>query len=121
MRNHIPLKFAQKSETTALEKATTALSVFPETERVVLFGSRVRGDFEGSSDIDILIIVTDISIKNKVISALHDIELEYDVPLSPVIFTHREYDINKKLKSGFIENIEREGIVLYDAKRKRKN
>ncbi len=113
------IKLAQKSEIDALERVALSLSVFPEIEKVVLFGSRARGDFNGSSDMDILIVITDIQIKNRVISALHDIELEYDVPLSPVIFTSREYEINKKLKSGFIENIEREGIVLYDSKRKR--
>lgn len=112
------LKLAQDAEINALEKVAESLSAFPEVERVIFFGSRARGDFDGSSDIDLLIVVTDIRIKNSVISILHDIELEYDVPISPVIFTSREYGINKKLKSSFIENLEREGIVLYDYNRK---
>lgn len=109
------LKFAQDAEINALERVTKSLSALPEIERIVFFGSRARGDFNCSSDIDLLIVVTDIRIKNRVISILHDIELEYDVPISPVIFTSREYEINKKLKSSFIENLEREGIVLYDS------
>lgn len=112
------IKLAQKAEIDALEGIIRSLSAFPETERVVFFGSRARGDFDGSSDIDLLIVVTDIRMKNGVISVLHNIELEYDVPISPVIFTSREYEINKRLKSSFIENIEKEGIVLYDSKRK---
>lgn len=121
MRKRLALKFAQEAELRALEKATRELSAFPEIEKIVLFGSRVRGDFTGSSDLDLLIVLTDIRIKDRVISVLHDIELEYEAPLSPAIFTGREYAINKRLKSGFIENTEREGVVLYDAERQGQN
>jgi predicted nucleotidyltransferase len=113
------IKLANDTEINALEKVAKSLSAFQGVEKVVFFGSRVRGDFVGSSDMDLLIIITDIEIKNIVISTLHNIELEFDVPLSPVIFTIREYEINKKLKSSFIENVEREGIVIYDSKYKR--
>lgn len=116
--NNDPVRFAFDSEVDALKQIALSLSALPETEKVFFFGSRSRGDFDGSSDMDILVVISDIKAKNRVISALHDIELEYDVPVSPVIFTSREYEINKELKSGFIGNIEREGIVLYDSKRK---
>ncbi len=112
------LKLAQDIEINALKKVTESLSGLHEVERIIFFGSRVRGDFDGLSDMDLLIIITDIEIKNKIIEYLHDIELEFDVPLSPVIFTTKEYEINKKLKSSFIENVEKEGIVLYDSKHK---
>lgn len=112
------IKLAIDSEVNALKQVVLSLSNLPETEKVIFFGSRSRGDFNGTSDIDILVVVTDIHVKNKIVSLLHDIELEYDVPISPVIFTSKEYATNKKLKSGFFENIEREGIVLYDSKHK---
>ncbi|GAB4424055.1 MAG: hypothetical protein OHK0032_18820 [Thermodesulfovibrionales bacterium] len=116
--NKSSLRLALDSEVNALRQIALSLSSLPETEKVVFFGSRSRGDFDASSDMDILIVISDIRIKDKVISILHDIELEYDGPLSPVIFTEREYAVNKKLKSSFIENVEREGIVIYDSKRK---
>jgi len=119
MMDRISLKLAQRAEIDALERIALSLSAFSETEKVVFFGSRARGDFDGSSDMDVLVVISDIRVKNRMISVLHDIELEYDVPVSPVIFTSREYKVNKRLKSRFIENIEREGIVLYDAERKR--
>lgn len=112
------VKLAAAPELNALRQTALSLSALPETELVVFFGSRSRGDFNGSSDIDILVVISDIKAKNRVISILHDIELEYDVPLSPVVFTGREYEINKKLKSRFIENMEREGIVLYELEHK---
>lgn len=108
------VKLATAPELNALRQIALSLSTLPATEAVIFFGSRSRGDFNGSSDMDILVVISDIKAKNRVISILHDIELEYNVPLSPVIFTGREYEINKKLKSRFIENVEREGIVLYE-------
>lgn len=109
---------ALKSEVEALDKVAHGLSTLPEVERAVLFGSRSRGDFEGLSDFDLLVIVSDIRIKDRVIGILHDIELKYDMPISPVIFTSKEYGMNKRLKSGFVENIEKEGIVLYVSEHK---
>ncbi len=109
-------RLANPSEIIALEKIALSLSGLSGVEKVVFFGSRSRGDFGGSSDLDLLIVITDIGIKNVLIRILHDIELDYDVPISPVIFTGKEYEINKRLKSSFIENVEREGVVLYDLK-----
>jgi len=71
------LKLAQKAEINALERIAQSLSAIPEIEQVIFFGSRARGDFNGSSDLDILIVIKDIKAKNKVISVLYDIELEY--------------------------------------------
>jgi len=76
------LKLAQKAEINALERIAQSLSAIPEIEQVIFFGSRARGDFNGSSDLDILIVIKDIKAKNKVISVLYDIELqspEYEV------------------------------------------
>ncbi len=112
----LSLKLAKEAEIKALEDVGKHLSTVSEVEEVIFFGSRARGDFDTLSDIDLLIILSDIKAKDKVIGLLHDIELGYDVPLSPIIFTRREYNVNKRLKSGFIRNIEREGIVLYDSK-----
>ena len=111
------LKLAKDAEIRALEKITTSLADIPQIEKIVFFGSRARGDFRGSADLDVLLILSDIRIKNRAIGILHDIELEYDVPISPVIFTKREYEINEKMKSKFIANVGKEGIILYDPNR----
>ena len=115
------LKLAKQTEIEALKKITLSLSAFPTIDLIVFFGSRARGDFEGDSDMDLLVVIEDIGRKNKVIGVLHDIELDFGVPISPVIFTSREYAMNKKLKSAFVENIEKEGVILYDSQRKRQS
>jgi predicted nucleotidyltransferase len=117
LQAHALFKYAVKSEAEALDKAASSLAAIPGVVKVVVFGSRVRGDFSGASDWDILVVVADISLKHPVIHALHDIELEFEIPLAPVIFTSKEYLVNQELKSSFFENIEREGVVVYDAQR----
>lgn len=109
------LPLARASEITALKEAATTLSAYHDVLKVVVFGSRVRGDFTGDSDMDVLVVISraDLDLENKVIHALGELEFEYDVPFSPVVFTKREYDINKSMGSPFITNVEREGIVLY--------
>jgi len=110
---HLPL--ARADEIVALKEVAKSLSAYHDVLKVVVFGSRVRGDFTGDSDMDVLVVISkaDLDLENKVVHALGELEFKYDVPLSPVIFTKREYDVNKNMGSPFITNVEREGIVLY--------
>ena len=81
-----------------------------------LFGSKVRGDFRRDSDIDIFILVrertSDIEDIVAEIEVNHDIE--YGLPLSTVLYSEFEYTKNKELDSFFFENVEKEGVILYE-------
>ena len=81
-----------------------------------LFGSKVRGDFYRDSDIDIFILVkertSDIEDRVSEIEGNHDIE--YGLPISTVLYSLFEYEKNKELGSFFFENVEKEGVILYE-------
>ena len=81
-----------------------------------LFGSKVRGDFQRDSDIDIFILVkertSDIEDRVSEIEVNHDIE--YGLPISTVLYSLFEYKKNKELGSFFFENVEKEGVILYE-------
>lgn len=111
------LPLVTAAEKKALQRAAREAALHPLLERLVAFGSRIRGDFHGDSDLDILVLVRDIAAKDEVISFLYRIETECDVPLSPVIYTVDEYETNRRMGSRFVENVEREGLVLYDVQR----
>jgi len=82
---------------------------------IKLFGSKVRGDFDKDSDIDILIVVKkDYFInKEKIFDILFSIDPYYEVKISPVIYSEYEYKKNKELESPFVEIVKREGINLW--------
>jgi predicted nucleotidyltransferase len=113
--NMLPLM--TPAERKALKKIAREAALHPLLERLVAFGSRIRGDFHGDSDLDILVLVRDIAAKDEIVSFLYRIETEYDVPLSPVIYTVAEYETNRRMGSRFVQNVEEEGVVLYDAQR----
>jgi predicted nucleotidyltransferase len=112
------LPFALDSEKRALNELSRGASRIPTILRLVAFGSRVRGDFRGDSDFDILVIIKDISERAQVVRFIYDVEVETDAPLSPVIFTEAEYRKNRALCNPFVMNVEREGVVLYDAQQR---
>lgn len=88
-------------------------------KKVILYGSYARGDqdqYGEVSDIDILILVdlNDREIKKlekKIIDYSYDLDLEYDILLSPIIENIDKY--NNKIKyMEFYKNIAKEGVLL---------
>ena len=85
-----------------------------EIVSIRLFGSKARGDFYQESDIDIFILVKEKTsyIRSKLAEITTNYDIEYGLPLSPVLYDLFEYQKNKELGSFFFENVEKEGILL---------
>src|SRR3990172_10380179 len=85
-----------------------------ELQEIELFGSKVRGDSDQESDIDILIIVKskDWRIHEEICGLAADINLDYYCNSSPVIYSQEEYGKNRYFRTLLIQYIEREGIPL---------
>jgi len=87
-------------------------SIDPDA-RVILFGSRARGDNKSSSDWDFLILTShqmDESIKRKIRDRLIDTELEAEEVISTLIFSKdkwSDYQITTLYK-----NISKDGVEL---------
>ncbi len=90
-------------------------------KKIVLYGSYARGDFNESSDIDIMILtdLTDDEIseyRKKIINIAYDIEYDNDFEfhLSPLLKNLDKY--NYWLEAlPFYMNIEKEGVVLSES------
>jgi uncharacterized protein len=88
-------------------------------EKVILFGSYARGDYDEESDIDIMVIA-DIALEEahetwkKIREVTGDLGLEYDVFVSLSMncsdIFHKYHDI-----SGFYINVQKDGVILYAA------
>lgn len=72
-------------------------------EKVILFGSRARGDYHRASDIDLAVCGGDV------ISFSLDVEEH-----TTTLLTYDVVDINKNRQTKILESIEKEGKVLYE-------
>lgn len=85
-------------------------------KKIILYGSYARGDFNKSSDIDIMIL-TDLSDKEiteygeKIWDFAYDIQLENNVIISPLIKNINKFNYWLEFLP-FYMNIEKEGVVL---------
>lgn len=85
-------------------------------KKVILFGSYARGDFNESSDIDIMIL-TDLSdddivkYRDRILDLTYDIELKNNVILSPLIKNIDKF--NYWIEAlPFYMNVKKEGVIL---------
>ena len=88
-------------------------------KQVILYGSYARGEQDKNgeiSDIDIMILV-DLEedkikkLEKKVIEYSYDLDLEYNILLSPIIENIENYN-NRARYMAFYKNIEKEGVLL---------
>lgn len=85
-------------------------------KKIILYGSYARGDYNNSSDVDIMILTTlnndKIEEYREAISdVIFDIQVETDIYISPIIKNIDNYN----LKIGFIPfymNVQKEGVEL---------
>ncbi len=88
-----------------IDKMCAVFARFPEVEKVVLYGSRAKGNFKTGSDIDLTLHGESLTadLRSAIASALDDLLLPYTIDLS--VFE----DLNHaKLR----EHIERVGVVF---------
>lgn len=71
--------------------------------KVILFGSRARGDFKERSDIDLAVSGGDISGFALAVDEETDTLLQYDV-----------VNLDSRVDEALLENIEKNGKVLYE-------
>jgi len=82
---------------------------------LILYGSYARGDYNESSDLDLLVLVNKDNISRtdhkRIKYPLYDIEFENGVIISPMVLSKKDWKI-KHHKTPFFETISEEGQVL---------
>ena len=110
-------KIPKKVDKTIKEVLELIDEVFGDrAKKVILYGSYARGDFNKSSDIDIMIL-TDlkddelIEYRDKLWDLVYDIELDNNVILSPLVKNVERFNYWIKAMPFYI-NVQKEGVVL---------
>jgi uncharacterized protein len=95
------------------EKTVSAIKTvfgnYPELEKVILYGSRAKGNYKNGSDIDLTLIGNDLNL-----SLINKIELDLDDLFLPYTF---DISIMHQISNhNLIEHIKRVGKVFYQKK-----
>ena len=86
---------------------------YPPVKKIILYGSKARGDFEEDSDIDLLFITDKEiprSLKNQIADVIYNHELKNDIVVSAIIVSESVYNNQCSI---FLKDVKREGIVLW--------
>jgi len=81
-------------------------------KRVLLFGSRARGDSEAASDYDLLLIFDEVGPEIKAFISDLEGEMLYQYSSLFCAFPLTEADLKRKRFQPFIMNAQKEGIPL---------
>jgi DNA polymerase sigma len=103
------------TEKIALEKLKLLLSERVDLYKLILFGSRARGDAGSYSDMDVLVILNDASGEqdfNHVSDCAWEAGFEYGIVIVPVVFTRNEWENSPERYSLLARAIETEGVLL---------
>jgi predicted nucleotidyltransferase len=81
---------------------------------VRLFGSRARGEARPDSDVDVLVLVDDLTWaeRHEVIDLATDLDLEHFVGLAPLAMSSAHFEHLRQLETGLALDIEREGVPI---------
>jgi len=105
----------RQNDQRALEAASKILRERFPVARLVLFGSKARGDDDQDSDIDLLILVdaeVDMSLRRRIREVLDALRREMDVSFGEMIVAVKEWDEGIYQAMPIRIEIDREGALL---------
>gem|GEM_PF-249511 len=111
------LKYLTLRERKALAEYLTRLheEFGEQVQRVILYGSKVRGDFDKESDIDLFLIVKgyDAKLEDELTRLVVDVDLKYDVLLSDFMASPERFERMASIREPLYQNLQSEGVDLW--------
>ncbi|HKL32730.1 MAG TPA: nucleotidyltransferase domain-containing protein [Tangfeifania sp.] len=89
-----------------IQELTDIFSSYPEIKKVILYGSRAKGNYKEGSDIDLVLIAPKFTLTdlNKLENQLDDLLLPWKIDLA--LFHHID-------NPDLVDHINRVGITIY--------
>jgi uncharacterized protein len=102
-------------EKSILEDFKTRLRERLHVHKLILFGSRARGDADLESDLDVVVVLED-GIDGAAREYVSDCAWEAGfgpgIVVVPVVFTRTEWESGPERQSLFVRSVEREGVLV---------
>jgi len=108
-------KYLTPNELKALDTLVARINKMWRGAKFKLFGSKIKGNFDEESDIDILILLSckvTREIENQIIDMVFYINLQFETNISPLIFSEEEWDNSPVSVLPIHYFIEKEGLFL---------
>ena len=104
-----------KQEKTVLDKFKTLLLKQVSLDKLILFGSRARGDAGRYSDIDVVVVLKDDADEQDfdyVSDCAWEAGFEYGIVIVLVVFTKNEWENGPERYSLLAQAVEKEGVPI---------
>jgi len=111
MKTTEKFKYLTNNEKKALkELKKEVLKLYPEA-KLILFGSKVRGDFDEESDVDVLVVMPELNFDKKEIiwDISNEINWKFDTNISLKVLKKEDL---KKYNLSFYKEVKKEGILF---------
>ncbi|MBI4832799.1 MAG: nucleotidyltransferase domain-containing protein [Candidatus Lindowbacteria bacterium] len=102
-------------EKSILDRLKTLLLKRVELHKLILFGSRARGDADPYSDMDVAVIVNgtmDQTIRDYISHCAWEAGFQDGIVVVPVVFTRDEWENGPERYSLLVQAVMADGIVL---------
>jgi len=100
--------------TNALKQLVDTIVREVDPDRIILFGSRARGDNEQQSDFDICVLKTGVSHRRKLAKQLYCLLYDTDLPVDVIVETPQRFDQLKDNRFLIYKEIANHGQVIYE-------
>jgi predicted nucleotidyltransferase len=91
----------------------------PQVQSLVLFGSAARGEMTKTSDVDILVIVPNLTqqsfdqLTNDVDKLARDVTATYPLALAPITMSVKDFENAAREKKRIVQDVLRDGLILF--------
>ena len=109
---HAPLK--QQVDDSLLDEIVRRIVEAAHPKKVILFGSRARGQARPDSDLDLLVIAESAQPRHRRSAPLYGVLSDILLPMDIIVYSPEEVKEWSEVPQAFVTTANREGKILYE-------